>query len=201
MSDMIYEVADTLLRSVTPEDTIMILQPKSSFFAMSITFGDILTLIGMIGSVGVFWWQLYKTRQERRENLRSTWFLDVIVQPNMSMINDFYDKIITSVDEKITLLSKSYNEGGAAKELNKKLAQYQRDVKNEIKFSLGHFQSLLKASEPKISNDIDGVLDYLVDIATNYLDGYEDYDGSSVKVQALNNKQQFVSKLYSGWNE
>lgn len=201
MNDTIYVAVDTLLRAVPLDETTLILQQEQSVFSMTVTFGDVLALLGMIGSVGVFWWQLYKTREERRENLRSTWFLEVIVQPNMNMINDFYDKVIKDADEKVNLLSQKYNSDGAAKELNNELAQYQRDLKNEIKFTLGHFQSLLKASEPKISNEIDSVLDDLVDISTKFLDGYEDFIGTSFKLKALNNKQQFVSKLYSGWNK
>lgn len=201
MNDTIYIAVDTLFRVVPLEDSMLILQQKPSIFSMSITFGDVLALLGMVGSVVVFWWQLYKTREERRDNLRSTWFLEVIVQPNMAMINEFYDKVIKDADEKVNQLSQKYNNGGAAKDLNMELAQYQRDLKNEIKFTLGHFQSLLKASEPKISNEIDCVLDDLVDISTKFLDGYEDFDNVSIKVKALNNKQKFVSKLYSGWNK
>lgn len=201
MNDTIYVAVDTLLTAVPLEDAILVLQKDPSLFSLTITFGDILTLLGMLGTISVFCWQLCKTREERNENLRSTWFLEVIVQPNMKMINDFYDKVIKDADEKIKQLAQKYNDGGAAKELNKDLAQYQRDMKDEIKFTLGHFQSLLKASEPKISNEVDGVLDDLVDISTKFLDDYEDFDGTSIKVKALNNKQRFISKLYSGWNK
>ena len=132
--------------------------------------------------------------------MRSSWFLDVVVQPNMEMINEFYDKIINDTDLKINDLSDRYESGGAAKDLNTDLAKYQRNLKDEIKTSLGHFQALVKASEPAIFNEIELVLDDLVDIVTTWLDGYEDYNKGSVKSKALNNKQQFISKLYSGWN-
>lgn len=201
MNDTIYLAVDTLVRAVPIDDTILILQPETELFSWNISFGDIIALIGMIGSVAVFCWELYHTRLENGKNLRSTWFLEVIIQPNMDMINKFYDKAIEDADTKIKLLSNKYNNGGVAKEINNELAKFQRELKDYVKTSLGHFQILLKASEPKIANEIDIVLDDLVDILTKYVDGYEDYDGSSIKLKALNNKQKFVSKLYSGWNK
>lgn len=201
MNDTIYVAVDTLARAIPLGDTVLIIQPKPELFSWSISFGDVIALIGMIGSVGFFCWQLYNTRKENRENLRSTWFLDVIIQPNMDMINTFYDNTIDDADSKIKALSVKYNSGGAAKEINNELAKYQRELKDYVKTSLGHFQALLKASEPKIANEIDSVLDDLVDLVTNHIDGYEDYDGSSIKKKALDNKQKFVSKLYCGWNK
>lgn len=200
MNDTIYVAVDTVFRVVPLDDTFVMLQAESSLLTKSISVGDILTLIGMLGSVIAFCWQLHKTRKERKENLRSSWFLDVVVQPNMEMINEFYDKIINDTDLKINDLSDRYESGGAAKDLNTDLAKYQRNLKDEIKTSLGHFQALVKASEPAIFNEIELVLDDLVDIVTTWLDGYEDYNKGSVKSKALNNKQQFISKLYSGWN-
>lgn len=200
MNDTIYVAVDTVFRVVPLDDTFVMLQAESSLLTKSISVGDILTLIGMFGSVAAFCWQLCKTRKERKENLRSSWFLDVVVQPNMEMINEFYDKIINDTDLKVNELSDRYESGGAAKDLNTDLAKYQRNLKDEIKTSLGHFQALVKASEPAIFNEIELVLDDLVDIVTKWLDGYEDYNKSSVKSKALYNKQQFISKLYSGWN-
>ena len=200
MNDTIYVAVDTVFRVVPLDDTFVMLQAESSLLTKSISVGDILTLIGMLGSVAAFCWQLCKTGKERKENLRSSWFLDVVVQPNMEMINEFYDKIINDTDFKVNELSDRYESGGAAKDLNTDLAKYQRNLKDEIKTSLGHFQALVKASEPAIFNEIELVLDDLVDIVTKWLDGYEDYNKDSVKSKALYNKQQFISKLYSGWN-
>lgn len=201
MNDTIYLAVDTLARAVPLDNTTLILQPETELFSWNISFGDIIALIGMIGSIGVFCWELYHTRKENRNNLRSTWFLEVIIQPNMEMINSFYDKVIEEADSKVKLLSNNYNNGGVAKEINEDLAKFQRELKDYVKTSLGHFQILLKASEPKIANEIDTVLDDLVDILTIHIDGYEDFNGASIKMKALNNKQKFVSKLYSGLNK
>lgn len=194
-------VTDTLYRVIPGSDAFIVMQQEPGLISCSISVGDILTLIGMLASFIAFWWQLRNTRLANKENLRSTWFLEVIVEPNIEMINTFYKSIIENCDKAISDLSTKYNEGISAKEINTELARQQRILKDKTKTELEHFQSMLRASEPTIADAVDLVIDDLVDIVTKYIDGYEDYStGQSIKMDALNNKQKFISQLYKGWN-
>lgn len=193
---------DTLYRIVPDNNALAVLHQEPGIISLTISIGDILTLVGMIASVCAFWWQLNDTRKANKENLRSTWFLDVIVEPNIKMINTFYKEIIEKSDAVIKELSNKYNNNSSAKELNTELAKQQRVLKDITKSELEHFQSLLRASEPKIASSIDTTIDDLVDVITKYIDGYEDYsDGKSIKKEALDNKQRFISQLYQGLNK
>lgn len=201
MSLLLTAGLDTICKVVFAKDSLVVVQEPEPFFYFNISTGDILTIVGMVCSVGVFCWQLCQSRKEYKENLRSIWFLQVIVQPSMKEISEFYDKVITDTDNNKKALSAKFNNGESAKDVSTDLARCKRSLKNEVKTSLGGFQCLLKASEPDVADEIDSILDNLVDVVTRVIDGYESYsDGQTCKVEVLANKQEFLSKIYSAWN-
>lgn len=201
MNDSIITCVDTIAKIVSLDKSFLILEPKESFFTLSVSLGDILTIIGMFVSFYVFRKQLKYSREANKQNLRSTWFLEVIVQPNIEMITKFYDNIIHQCDKATSELSNKYKNNEPAKTLNKELAKKQRELKDEIKTSLDHFQSMLKASEPFVADKIDEVLDKLVDVVTTHIDNYEKKQITSSKLEILNNKQEFFALLYNSWNK
>lgn len=200
MIDTLKIAIDTLGRLIPREDgSYLFLQEDTPFLSLTVSLGDILTIIGMGASFFAFWWQLSNSRKANRENLRSTWFLEVIVQPNIEMISKFYEDIIQTCDNETLNLSEKYKKSAPAITLNDELAKKQRELKNDIKTSLDHFIYILKASEPNVADNIETILDELVDIVTNHIDGYED-NSFSVKPKVLDNKQKFISELYKSWN-
>lgn len=175
--------------------------PEQSLFSWEITFGDILTIIGMLFSFGVFCWELSKSRKEQSGNTRSMWFLDVVVKPKMEGINKCYTSLIDVADEKVKELNSMLNRNEGAQDFRLKLAKYQREVKNIIKDTFDPFQSIVGATEKDVSVQLNNKVDELVDIVTKYLDDYENYnDESSIKEKALENEQQIISILYKGLN-
>lgn len=178
-----------------------VITPDQPLFSWEITFGDILTIIGMLFSFGLFCYELYKSRKEQSSNTRSMWFLDVVVKPKMEGINNCYRDLIEATDKKVMELNSMLNRNEGAQDIRLKLAKYQREVKNIIKDTFDPFQSIVGATEKDVSIQLNNKVDELVDLATKYLDNYEAYDEeASIKEKALENEQQIISILYNGLN-
>ena len=190
-------IIDTLYQVIYSGDSALILQPHQSMFSWTISCGDILTLFGLALTYYLFWRQLEEKRKDGKKNIRDTWLLEVIIEPNMEQINQFYTDCISGVEDDLKNLSVQYS-NTTAKELSSNLAQRKRFYKDSKKDSLDHFQYLIRATEPKLANEIDGTLDSLIDDITKLLDGYEGYTETSkvVKKTLLQNKQKFIATLY-----
>ena len=200
MKDTLTATIDTLHKVVCDGNIVYLIKPSETWFSTTITVGDMIAILSMIGSIIVFWWQLNKSRKENRENIRSTWFLRIIVEPNMTMIDAFYANIIEKVDKITKDLYLKYEQNCTAKELHNELSKQQRFLKKEKESNLGQFQILLRVSHPTISTRVDDELDKLVDIITKHVQSYEQYNEEySVKESVLENKCQIVSELYKGW--
>lgn len=195
-------IVDTLYQVIYSGDSALILQPHQSMFSWTISCGDILTLLGLALTYYLFWRQLEENRKDGKKNIRDTWLLEVIIEPNMEQINQFYTDCISGVEDDLKKLSVQYS-NTTAKELTSNLAQRKRFYKDSKKDSLDHFQSLIRATEPKLANEIDGTLDSLIDDITKLLDGYEGYTETSkvVKKTLLQNKQKFIATLYGSIKE
>lgn len=195
-------IVDTLYQVIYSGDSALILQPHQSMFSWTISCGDILTILGLTLTYYLFWRQLKENRKDGRKNIRDTWLLEVIIEPNMEQINQFYTDCISGVEDDLKKLSVQYS-NTTAKELTSNLAQRKRFYKDSKKDSLDHFQSLIRATEPKLANEIDGTLDSLIDDITKLLDGYEGYTETSkvVKKTLLQNKQKFIATLYGSIKE
>ncbi|MCQ2076706.1 MAG: hypothetical protein MJZ20_06705 [Bacteroidaceae bacterium] len=195
-------IIDTLYQVIYSGDSALILQPHQPMFSWTISCGDILTLLGLALTYYLFWRQLEENRKDGKKNIRDTWLLEVIIEPNMEQINQFYTDCISGVEDDLKNLSVQYS-NTTAKELSSNLAQRKRFYKDSKKDSLDHFQSLIRATEPKLANEIDGTLDSLIDDITKLLDGYEGYTETSkvVKKTLLQNKQKFIATLYGSIKE
>ena len=198
MEELAKSVMDTLYRVTAEDGVYSVLADKQSWFTFNVSIGDILTVLGFVVTLYIFYRQLKESRKEAKSNLRSNWFLDVIVQPNMGAINDLYVDIVNKTNENRSLLHQRYDNSESAKDINLDLAKKQREAKDYIKSFFDHFRTLLMASEPSIAGETDAIVDELVDIVTKHMDDYESNDTESCKRLVLANKVKLVSVLYKG---
>lgn len=201
MAELYNQPLDTLYRVIAQDEILAILAEKPSWFSYAVSIGDILTVLGFAVALLIFYLQLKESRKEGKENLRSNWFLDVIVQPNMAAINDMYVNIVEQANKNRSELRRKYENSFSAKVLTLELARMQREAKDSIKDFFDHFRALLMASEPTIAAQTDAVVDELVDIVTNHMDNYESGDSESCKRQVLSNKEKLIAILYKGLNK
>jgi hypothetical protein len=171
-------------------------------FKAEITIGDCLTALSMLVSLGVFCWQLWKSRKDHREDTRSRWFLDVVVMPNLESISKLYDDATKKADEFVVLLNGMFTNNKGVKDIHRELAKKQRELKDLVKVTYDHFQAVVGATEKEVSKKLNKKVDELVDILTNYVDAYEKYeDGTSIKEKVLKNHQDILAILYNGLNK
>ena len=104
MEELAKSVMDTLYRVTAEDGVYSVLADKQSWFTFNVSIGDILTVLGFVVTLYIFYRQLKESRKEAKSNLRSNWFLDVIVQPNMGAINDLYVDIVNKTNENRSLL-------------------------------------------------------------------------------------------------
>lgn len=198
MEGMHSQVLDTLYRITVDEGMYSVMAEKSFWFSYTVSIGDILTVLGFVVTLYIFYRQLKESRKEGKDNLRSNWFLDVIVQPNMAEINELYVNIVKDTDQSRSSLHQRYDNSDSAKDINLDLAKKQREAKDSIKDFFDHFRTLLMASEPVIANQTDAIVDELVDIVTKHMDDYESDDIESCKRKVLVNKEKLIAVLYKG---
>ena len=198
MKELYSQALDTLNWITADEGMCSVMAEKPFWFSYTVSIGDILTVLGFVVTLYIFYGQLKESRKEGKANLRSNWFLEVIVQPNMVTINDLYINIVEKTDQNRAALQKRYESSDSAKHINLDLAKKQRETKDYIKGFFEHFRTLLNASEPVIANQTDSIVDELVDIVTKHMDNYESDDTESCKRKVLANKEKLITALYKG---
>lgn len=197
--EVLYSQAlDTLYRITAYDGIYSVVAEKPFWFSYTVSIGDILTVLGFAVTLYIFYRQLKESRKEGKANLRSNWFLEVIVQPNMAAINDLYVNVVEKANQNRAALRKRYENSESAKEINLDLAKRQREAKDYIKDFFDHFRALLMASEPAIADQTDSIIDELVDIVTEHMDDYESGDTESCKRKVLANKEKLIAVLYKG---
>ncbi len=198
MEELYSQTLDTLYRITAYDGMYSVMSEKPFWFSYTVSIGDILTVLGFAVTLYIFYRQLKESRKEGKANLRSNWFLEVIVQPNMAAINDLYVNVVEKANQNRAALRKRYENSDSAKEINLDLAKRQREAKDYIKDFFDHFRALLMASEPAIADQTDSIIDELVDIVTEHLDDYESGDMESCKRKVLANKEKLIAVLYKG---
>ena len=198
MEELFDQALDTLYRITASDGVYSVMAKEPSWFSYAVSIGDILTVLGFAVTLYIFYRQLKESRKEGKDNLRSNWFLDVIVQPNMTSINDLYVNIVEKTNKNRAALRQRYENSDSAKDINLDLAKKQREAKDFIKDYFDHFRALLMASEPGIARQTDAIVDELVDIVTKHMDDYESDDTESCKRKVLANKVKLIAILYKG---
>lgn len=201
MKELFDQALDTLYRITVADGVYSVLAEKSSKFSFVVSIGDILTVFGFAVTLYIFYRQLKESRKEGKDNLRSKWFFDVIVQPNIASINDLYIKIVEKTNQDRNALRQRCVNSDLAEDINLDLAKKQREAKDSIKDFFDHFRTLLMASESGIVRQTDTIVDELVDIVTKHMDDYKSDDTESYKRKVLANKVKLIVVLYNGLNK
>ena len=155
MKELFDQALDTLYRITVADGVYSVLAEKSSKFSFVVSIGDILTVFGFAVTLYIFYRQLKESRKEGKDNLRSKWFFDVIVQPNIASINDLYIKIVEKTNQDRNALRQRCVNSDLAEDINLDLAKKQREAKDSIKDFFDHFRTLLMASESGIVRQTD----------------------------------------------
>lgn len=187
-------VSDTIL-----SDTIssVIASSENSWFEWKVTVGDVLTLLGIITAIVEYGISSYRSRKQALNNQKETWFLNVIVLPQLEAINKFYQDLIINIsNDKDTVISfKKEN----FKQCNLHVAELKNNRKNSINNFFDHIIALVMSYEENLGREINDIIMALEDIYVQVIDSYvKDEGNENVRSIFLENKQKLIAKLNSG---
>ena len=203
---MIYLLIDSLLakcpRCEIMQHQIAMLENESWY--TTISFGDVLTIFCTLLGLGIAIWQYRKSAKEARRqsqrNQRETWFLQVIVLPQLEKINEFYIKILEKLEEDKIKVQSLVEEKNHINYLNE-MAGFQEHRKDEINTFFDHISALVKSYDKELGKKVDNVIMELEDIYVRILDNYGNGQDVRERETILDNKEKLISILNSGMAE
>lgn len=170
---------------------------KCSWFEWKVTVGDVLTFLGIAIAIYEYWRNSKESRIQALSSQKETWFLNVIVLPQLDSINKFYqDLIIRIVDDKGIV------EGFRKEDYDQCLvdvAGLKQQRKDEINGFFDHIVALVMSYDEHLGRDINDIVMALEDIYVKAVDGYvKDEKVDNIRAQFLQHKQQLIAKLNTG---
>lgn len=176
-----------------------LLLQKDNVFSWTITFGDILTIVGFGLAIWQFRKQMKVSREANDAAQRETWFLNVIVLPQLNPINEFYKALIQLVIEQQGKIKDLYiSSANTPKEFNVKLANIKNECKEKINTFYDHIIVLVKSYDMQLGLSISDEIMNLEDICTSLLDDFSIPAKEKIRRNILNNKQKIISLLNTG---
>lgn len=164
---------------------------------ISITMGDLITLIGICIAIWQFRKQMIETRNTTTKNNKLNWFLNVIVLPQLNPINDFYKELITIIIADKSLLNEKRDECDET-DFMVELAAVKQSRKTKINDFYDHFVSLIKSYNTEMARNVSAEIMELEDIVTALLDDSNSLNEEKIRRDILQNKQRIIGLLNQG---
>ena len=172
---------------------------SSTCFINSVSLGEIityvLTIIGIIVALCQFTRQMKETRDLSAKQQSQTWFLYVIVVPQLDNIKTFYNEIVLRVNElRNELVKKESNT--SAKKIRLLIAQKQQECKDKVNSFYDHFSALVSSYNKESGNSVSHIGIEVEDICTKLIENYnKDFN---VREMIFENEQKLFMQLNKG---
>lgn len=168
-------------------------------FEWTISFSDILTILGFIIAIWQFNRQISKDRDNRYKECKTNWFLNVIVLPHIDNINSFYknllDEINTVTEELIEIKNLPHND------YIEKRTELCAKQKKEIATFFDFLNHLINSYSSVLGKQVMDIRFNLEDSITKYIEkdihSINDNGHRLIRVNITDNKQELLKTLYS----
>ena len=162
----------------------------------SISVGDIIATLSILFAIYQFRKQMALSRQEHIDSQKETWFLNVIVLPQLPEIKGFYKSLSKNVLKHRTKLRSLH---GASPFILGRMGTYKIIELNKVQEFFDNLKPLVKSYDADMwIRIIDIELD-LQDICTELVESYEDVTkDTDVASRILNNEQGLILLLNKG---
>lgn len=178
-------------------DTTSNVGTGASWFEWKVTVGDVLTLLGIIVALIEFGVSSRKSRKQELSNQKESWFLNVIVLPQLETINNFYQTLIKNIKEDERTVA-NYKKD-AFEKCSFKIAELKHIRKQEINDCLDHVVSLVMSYNESLGREISDVVMALEDVYVEIIDCYvKNQPVDNISEKFLRNKQVLISRLNTG---
>lgn len=177
-----------------------VVNDSAHWFDATVSIGDLLSLFGTLLGLGLAIHQYKKSskasRDQDQQNQKETWFLNVIVLPQLEPINSFYHNLFKSLEEDKTYVASLASE--AHKDYVINLAKLKARRKKEINDFFDQIIALVESYDVALSSKVGQHVMNLEDIYVKIIDSYSDKSEINEREKVLNNKKELIVTLNSG---
>lgn len=177
-----------------------VVNDSAHWFDATVSIGDLLSLFGTLLGLGLAIHQYKKSskasRDQDQQNQKETWFLNVIVLPQLEPINSFYHNLFKSLEEDKSYVSSLASE--AHKDYVINLAKLKARRKKGINDFFDQIIALVESYDVALSSKVGQHVMNLEDIYVKIIDSYSDKSEINEREKVLNNKKELIVTLNSG---
>lgn len=173
-------------------DSIIQMSSKLGVWA----WGDIIALIALAVSVIIFLCQMGIERNNRNNNQKKTWFLEVIVKPRLDELHRSYLVLL----EDIVNINKELRSNDSiipASSLRELQSTRMAELFNSISNQLEPFSMLVKSYDVSLGERLSSVENMFVDEASDIINNYNSNSDEDIRRRVLENYQTYIAVLYS----
>lgn len=184
--DTLFTTIDSISGNLLSEG---IINQESSWFICKISLGEMLTIaIAIMGLIIAI--------QQYRSSKKETWFLQVIVLPQLELIKKFYLDLFPKLEKDKQQINEWALE--AHKENAVKIASLKNQRKDDINDFFDHIVALVRSYDSGLGTKVNDVVMRLEDAYVLILDEYNNQQEVNERSLILENEQELLKELNSG---
>lgn len=162
----------------------------------SISVGDIIATLSILFAIYQFRKQMALSRQEHVDSQKETWFLNVIVLPQLHEIKGFYKSLCENVLDHRRILRALH---GTPPFILGRMGEYKDTELNRVQDFFDNLKPLVRSYDDAMWVRISDIELDLQDICTELVESYEDVTkDTDVASKILNNEQGLILLLNKG---
>ena len=164
----------------------------------SVSTGDILAFVAILIGVYQFNKQSRIDRKERDLTQRESWFLTVIVEPQLPQLESLYQTLIKDITKQRKSLVRTRRNHNDQLFFNR-MAKYKRENNQKIARTFIHLEALVKSYSIALASALSKRVMKLQDICAKLLDRYDDEENQEdIQIRILQHEQAVLALLNKG---
>lgn len=177
-----------------------VVNDTTHWFDVTVSIGDLLSLFGTLLGLWLAIHQYKKSskasRDQDQQNQKETWFLNVIVLPQLEPINSFYHDLFNRLEEDRSYISSLAS--GLHEDYVISLAKLKARRKKDINDFFDQIIALVESYDVTLSSKVEQHVMNLEDIYVNIIDKYSSKEEVSERELILDNQKELIATLNSG---
>lgn len=187
----------------TPLDSAFLKQHQLSTTATTVTlekiestlnkewYGNLISTLAIVVTLVIFIKQYRSDVKDRRRNANQNWYMNVIIQPNLTEIDDYYETLMRLFMKHLRFLKNKHHE-------NQTLAKAKavKHLKSVSKDFIDYFVTILQSYDVSLADKVEGILNDMQDKLSDWVDDYSCIDLDDCKRGIYENKSDLINALY-----
>lgn len=200
MEETVKIMQDTIVVSFLKDsETALPIVSADGWFSWSLSLGEVLAILCAVAGVLVAVYQYKKSSEASRvqalKNQKETWFLNVIVLPQLERIDEFYQEVLKNLSADKQSIEKWAKGSHDTFVIN--TASLKKQRKDEINEFLENISTLVKSYDSALGKKVDKVIMDLEDKYVNIIDAYNTNEAVNEREVVFGNKLKLIKLLNS----